>query len=155
MKKIIFLLFTILFLLFTPLEIKHHRCLTVAFANPSLTGFTTYTLGQEEVIEYTAQNMRDPFSSVLPEEPLEKPLKKIPLAEAEIPLPILEIEGLVWGTPCPQVIINGNVLKIGDTIEGAKILHISKGGIEILYEGEIFSLPSPGRKSLEQKEKKW
>ena len=108
--------------------------------------FTTYTFGEEE---YTAQGLRDPFSSLIPEEVIE--IEEIPISELRVFLPEFNIEGLVWGTPHPQAIIEGKVVKIGDTIEGAKIISISKSGIEIIYEGRIFSFPPPG---LERKERR-
>lgn len=113
--------------------------------------FSTCIFAQEAT-EYTAEDIRDPFRPLIPEEILKTPPQEIP--EADIFLPPFEIKGVVWGTPLPQVIINGNVLKIGDVIEGAKIVYISKERVDISYEGRIFSLPSPGRKNLERKEKK-
>jgi len=54
----------------------------------------------------------------------------------ELPLPTLSIEGLIWNTRMPQAIINGRVVRVGDTIEDVKILKIDKEGIGVEYQGE-------------------
>jgi len=116
--------------------------------------FSVYTFAEE--IEYTAQELHDPFASVLPKEIFEVPKEiskeEIPISEGLISLPTFNIQGLIWGSPNPQAIINGKVLKVGDTIEGAKIINISKNGIDIIYEGRLFSLLSPGKEILEKNE---
>ena len=128
--------------------------------------FIPHTLGQQQI---AIEDLRDPFRPpALPEEVEEEiEIEEIPTPELPVFLPEFRfnIEGLVWGTPRPQVIVDGKILTIGDilpigdtiedTIEGGKIISISKSGIEIIYEGRTFSFPSPGRKSLEQKEKRW
>ncbi len=116
-----------------------------------------YVFGKEE-IGYTAQDLRDPFSSVIPEIAVESPIEERPVEKIpEIPVfpPELNVQAVVWGSPVPQAVINGEILRIGDTIDGAKITNITREGIDIIYKGRIFNLLSPGRKSLiEKKEEK-
>jgi len=63
-------------------------------------------------------------------------------------LPPLEIKGLVWGTEVPQAIINGKVLKIGDTINEVKIVTIDKTGVGVLFEGKPAKVASPSKSYL-------
>ncbi|MCK9572331.1 MAG: general secretion pathway protein GspB [Candidatus Omnitrophica bacterium] len=90
-------------------------------------------------IEYTGQNFEDPFR-LLPktetnlEEKLE--IKK----EVSMP-PELKVNGLVWGSDSPLAIINGQVCKVGDTIENARIESIDKNGVVIEFDWRKFTLP--------------
>jgi type II secretory pathway component PulC len=61
--------------------------------------------------------------------------------EEEITLPSLVVSGLIWGGNIPQAIINGKILKEGDTVEGAEILEIKKEGVIIIYKGKEFTIP--------------
>lgn len=51
----------------------------------------------------------------------------------ETPLPALNVSGLVWNTVRPQAIINGQIVGIGDTVLGVKIVDIQKAGIAVLF----------------------
>ncbi len=52
------------------------------------------------------------------------------------PLPKLAIEGIIWNSDMPQAIINGKVVRAGDTIKGVKIMNIEKQGVTIQYNEE-------------------
>jgi hypothetical protein len=58
----------------------------------------------------------------------------------EPPLPFLGIQGIIWNTDTPQAIINNQVVKIGDRIEGVEIIDIDKQGIKVDYNDEIISI---------------
>jgi len=116
-----------------------------------------YVFGKEE-IDYTTQDLRDPFSSVIPEiavEPIEikeEPVEEITeITEIPVSLPEFNVQAVVWGSPVSQAIINEKILRIGDVIDGAKITNITREGINIIYKGRTFNLPSPGRESLIEK----
>ena len=107
-------------------------------------------------IEYKAEGLKDPF------QPFEKETKVVPQpsevpggVNKEMPLPRLVIQGVVWGSNLPQVIINNKVLKIGDTIEGARISAISKEGVVLFYGNQQYNLSSPAsaNNSIDIKEK--
>lgn len=68
--------------------------------------------------------------------PVEEPVK-----------PPLVLQGILWGTARPQAIINRKIVSVGDTMEGAKILAVSKEGVTISFEGQTFqmNLPQPNR----------
>ena len=91
-------------------------------------------------VEYTAESLKDPF--------LEFGKKQEPdvVEKTQVqvkPLPALAIQGIVWGGPMPQAIINGKVFKVGDTIAEAKITGIDKDGVELFYAGRSYSISSP------------
>lgn len=94
-------------------------------------------------LKYISQPLRDPFESpfemmtVLPLE--EKAKEEKPLGSSPSHL---KVQGMVWGTDRPQVIINGKVLRVGGIIKGAKILAIRKEGVYVLYKGSQYVLRS-------------
>ena len=52
----------------------------------------------------------------------------------------LQITGLVWNTERPQAIVNSQVVSVGDTIGGNKIIAIRREGIEVLRGEQRFFL---------------
>ena len=55
----------------------------------------------------------------------------------------LKLQGLLWGNARPQAIINRRILSVGDTIEQAEILAVSKEGVTVLYNGREVQLKLP------------
>jgi len=96
-------------------------------------------------IEYKAQDLKDPFQPPREEKkPEEEPKVEItPEVLPEIPLPALEIQGLVWGGNLAQAIINKKIVRTGDLIEGAQIIDINKEGVIISFNKREYNLPSP------------
>ena len=73
-------------------------------------------------------------------DPFEPPIKMdlepaIGPEVAMVDLDYLSLEGYVWGDVDPKAIINGEVLKVGDDIEGAMIIKISREGV-MLHHSE-------------------
>lgn len=56
----------------------------------------------------------------------------------EIPLPALNVTGLIWNTDRPQAIVNSQIVDVGDTILDARIIAITKTGIDVLFNGKKF-----------------
>lgn len=54
--------------------------------------------------------------------------------------PELTVQGIIWQTDRPQAIINNNVVDIGDSILGTKIITINKNSIQFKYENEMFTI---------------
>lgn len=52
-----------------------------------------------------------------------------------IPKPNFRITGLIWNSSRPQAIINGQVLDIGDEIQGFRIESINPNGIDVSIRG--------------------
>ncbi len=91
-------------------------------------------------MDWTSIDLPDPF---LNQSAKDATLKEvyIPVEEVkDIPLPPLVIQGLLWGGEFPQAIINNKVVKIGDTIEEARIVEINKNGVILLFAGRKFPL---------------
>lgn len=104
--------------------------------------------------EYTALNLRDPFEKQLPvEAPVVKP-PEIPAVKEKIVPPAIVVEGLVAGGPVPQVIIEGKIFKVGDKVQDAAIIAITKEGIEVVYQLEIFTYLAPSRAMVVKREEK-
>lgn len=100
-----------------------------------------------DVVEYKADNLRDPFSKKEQQEYAKKQVKEETVQKE--PLPPLEIQGVVWGGVFPQTIINNKVLKIGDVIEGVRIVDIGKDGVTIFFNAEQHKLSSPAAGSIQ------
>ncbi len=104
--------------------------------------------------------LRDPFESKLPK-PEQKPRpgiavpptpeqikssqptpSPVPPMTREAPRqpPKLTIYGIIWNSHRPQAIVNNQVVDIGDTINNSKIVSIEKTGIDILFEGEKYTI---------------
>ncbi len=107
------------------------------------------------VLQYSADNLRDPFQEykekkvVVESKPQEEQKEEAPTTP-----PSLDIQGVIWGGEIPQAIINGKIVKVGNTIDEAEIIKIDKQGVTVLYKGSQFILSSPGIKNLESIKKK-
>ncbi|MFH1867882.1 MAG: general secretion pathway protein GspB [Candidatus Omnitrophota bacterium] len=78
---------------------------------------------------------KDPLKDLMQEYLKTQKYEEPKLVMGEMPLPDLKIQGLLWKSDMPQVIVNGQVLKLGDTIEGVKISDIKKEGITVEHGG--------------------
>ena len=67
-------------------------------------------------------------------------------AKKQIKVPQMSIIGLVWNSDAPQAIINGRVVSVGDTIEGAKLVAVDKSGVKVEYEGYEFYIDKNANK---------
>jgi hypothetical protein len=85
---------------------------------------------QTELSIYTAPA---PSDSELPPIEVEEP-------PPPPPIPELVITGVVWNSARPQAIINGEVVDVGQTINGVQILNIEKSGIKVLWHNAIATL---------------
>lgn len=100
-------------------------------------------------VVYKAEGLRDPFQNPLTEasKPAAKP-EGAAVAERHAP-PSLSVQGLIWGGNIPQAIVNNKVVKVGDAIDGARVISIDKNGITVLFEETEykFSPQTAGAKS--------
>jgi len=104
-------------------------------------------------VEYTADGLRDPFEDYLIIEEAAPALQEGLKQEVSLPLPSLSIQGIIWGGRFPQAIINNKVVKVGDTIEGARITDINKNGVLVFFENREYNLSSPAALNLQSLEK--
>jgi len=119
----------------------------VLFANAvlGLAEADAQTMIEKPQIEYTANNLRDPFKNTLHKKS-EEARAAIPSPEEtrmNIVLPPLVVAGLVWGGRHPQAIINDQVVMKGDFIEGAQVIEIEKEGVTVNYRNQTVKLSSP------------
>jgi len=110
-------------------------------------------------VEYTAVNFQDPFMPQLDilkeeEEPqiIEEVVSDKPKASE---LFSFSIQGIIWNSDIPLVIINNQVLKKGeiflmDNAEEIKIIDIDKEGVTIMYSGREEKLFSPNALELQK-----
>ena len=92
--------------------------------------------------DYNAQGLRDPFLEPDIEEKVGEEGAEGP-GSAPAALPSLKVYGVVWGGSFPQAIINSKVVRVGDNIEGARVIKIDKEGVVVFFEGKQYNLPSP------------
>lgn len=88
--------------------------------------------------EFYEDGARDPFVSLLPAK--KELVYTASTGKAELQptaSPKLLVQGLIWGSDKPQAIINDKVFNIGDQVEGAKIIEISKDGVKLSFQDKI------------------
>ncbi len=66
--------------------------------------------------------------------------------------PLLTINGLVWNSEFPQAIVNNQIVKLGDTIEGVTVVGIHREGIDITFEGAQFTISKDANDQKEDEE---
>ncbi|MCX5702876.1 MAG: hypothetical protein NT066_00020 [Candidatus Omnitrophica bacterium] len=98
-------------------------------------------------LEYKATDFRSPFWSPFHVKAdlsaANKRAGEVKVVEPEKPLPLLKVQGVIWGGSFPQAIVNDKVVKIGDTIDGVRILSIDKENIVVFFEKKEYKIPSP------------
>jgi hypothetical protein len=92
------------------------------------------------IVKYESSYLRDPFQN-----PMEEMVTRNISIEPDLPqikpeLTHLHVQGMIWGTNRPQAIINGQVVRQGDVIEGAEVLDVQKEGVYVLYMGNRYVL---------------
>lgn len=96
---------------------------------------------QWEKVKYNADKLRDPFGLSAP--PIEKPIEdpmNITHKSIDLPLPNLEVQGIVWSNKASQAIINDKILRIGDEIDNVRITDINKKGVTVFFQGQTYVL---------------
>ncbi len=58
----------------------------------------------------------------------------------DIPFPNVNVKGIVWNTDRPQVIINNQILSVGDSFEDVKIIGITKSKIDVSFHDKYFTI---------------
>ncbi|MFA5155983.1 MAG: general secretion pathway protein GspB [Candidatus Omnitrophota bacterium] len=95
-------------------------------------------------MEFTGEESREPFKDTLYQIKEPEKVETKPVAKEQRPaLPQMTVQGIIWGSSIPCVIINNQVYKEGDTISEVKITKIGKEGIAAEYKGWDYNLSSP------------
>ena len=98
-------------------------------------------------VQYTAETVRDPLISLLPKQssqpvtpakPVERNMSS-PMAAPRQPPPVV-VQGMLWGGPRPQALIDDKLYTVGDLVGGARILAIARGGVTVEVQGTTFLL---------------
>ncbi|RKY37627.1 MAG: hypothetical protein DRP78_00560 [Candidatus Omnitrophota bacterium] len=93
-------------------------------------------------LQYTgAAAKRDPFGLPLvlerhfftPKNVIDKNKK-----EAEIKLPQIKLQGIIWNSKRAQAIVNGSVMKVGDYIDNFEIKEITKQNLILFFKGKEY-----------------
>lgn len=97
---------------------------------------------------FTQEETRDPFISCLPDIKVpevisaaaEEKVDEQAMGDFASEIDNLNIEGILWNSDIPMTIIDGEVLRIGDTVSsiGAKVHKITKNEVHFLYEGSVY-----------------
>lgn len=106
--------------------------------------------GSAERIEYGAESARDPLVSpfspawLVESPPAQTPATPPPPAEpAEAP-PVT-VQGIILGGPRPQALIDRKLYEVGDMVDGARIVSITREGVAMAVGGSVVVVrpPSP------------
>ncbi len=54
--------------------------------------------------------------------------------------PNLRLQGILWGTARPQAIINRKIVSVGDAVENAQIVSVSRDGVMVSFNGQQYQL---------------
>ncbi len=106
----------------------------------------TSEAGDQSPIRYTASSFRDPLVSLLPAPKAEPPPAEgaAQIRPPETPVaPAVSVKGMFWGGPHPQVLIDGQLYNIGDTVGGSQIVAIAREGVTVVKQGATFVLQPP------------
>ncbi|MBI4597261.1 MAG: hypothetical protein HY737_02530 [Candidatus Omnitrophica bacterium] len=98
---------------------------------------------------YTAQSLRDPMKSLLPQhEEMLRPARdddgKNAKKLAKTPMPVLELQGVLWGGPKPSAIINSEVYGVGEAVKGVIIKSVDRTGVKVEFQGQVLTLTPKG-----------
>ena len=111
---------------------------------------------------YTAQQLRDPLQSLLPDAPVVASPSETHVASAQ-PMDVanlqgLTVQGLWWGGSKPRAIISGHLYGVGDELQGGTITSIGRDGVVIAFrettqhlapvrlESKLHVSPQPARR---------
>jgi hypothetical protein len=98
-------------------------------------------------VSYTAENLRDPFANPVMSEM--SPNSGESSANApEVNLPVMKVQGIIWGGKFPQAIINDKIVKVDEKIEGAQVLSIEKDSVTVFFGNKQFILSAPAVDNL-------
>ena len=101
-------------------------------------------------------NIKNPFEDGIPkpvvvvQKPIEPPVeppkpvpvipkpKPKPAPQPVIVPPSLSVQGVIVGEDIHQAIINGQVMSLGASIDGARVISVTKKGVVVLFKGKKF-----------------
>ncbi len=95
-------------------------------------------------ISYSQSQYKNPFGPLLPQkeaEPTEIDVDAAAEVTEEV-LPSMVLQGVLWGGDSPQVIIDGEVYKVGERLKDldAQIFKIEKSTVFIFYGEKVYKI---------------
>jgi hypothetical protein len=102
-------------------------------------------------VQHVPQNINPPVNgtsseSVFRSAPM--PTKVVPQPAKQQDVKAMVVKGLVWNTDEPQAIVNDKVVRVGDSIDGMKIISIQKKGVEFHNNGLKVFVDVSGNKNV-------
>jgi hypothetical protein len=94
--------------------------------------------GQQQ--PYTGDTLRDPMMALATEASVSDDTGEIHRAAPVITLPYMSLEGIVWDAQSPIVMLDGNPLRVGEEIKGARITEIGFDRVVLTYKGKRFEM---------------
>ena len=92
---------------------------------------------QRVYVEYKGNIERNPFMSPLDEKSTTSNRRPTPRVMTNVPeLDKIKLQGIIVTPSGAQAVINDQILKVGDSIEGVKLLNIGKDHVILLYGGK-------------------
>lgn len=88
-------------------------------------------------VAYKGNTERNPFMSPLDTESTTPNKRPTPRVEKDLPaLDKIKLQGIIVTPSGSKAVINDQILKVGDSIEGVKLLKIGKGYVILRYGGK-------------------
>jgi len=89
---------------------------------------------------YTADPERDPMAALVLESDARASRPEREEAPAPVVLPPMTLGGIIWDDETPIAMIDGQDVRPGDTVKGARVKSIGHESVELVYKGERFVL---------------
>ena len=105
-------------------------------------GCLTWHLRDSFAIDYTAGDLRDPFSDLAPPLTQDKAGEDIPKL-----ISALQLQGIVIGGSEPRAIVDGKIVKAGSKLSIGEVASISKEGVMVSYNGSNYLLKQSEKKA--------
>jgi len=116
-------------------------CLSFAWANKEAEGDSGVIVLSKE--EFDIRGLKDPFEDPFEDAAILDETTKIQPKAENAPLPSLEVQGIIRGGRFNQAIINGKIIKVGDTVEGARVTGINSDNVVVFFGNKSATLYSP------------
>ncbi len=103
---------------------------------------TAMTLGADlkvSAVEYKGEGFRDPFKSLVEKKAPVTSNKQL-VSQVHFDKSQYKLQGILWSLKRPQVLLNGQILDIGDSILGAQIKLIDRDGVTLTAQGQEFRI---------------
>lgn len=93
-------------------------------------------------VRYTGDNFRDPFQKLIRPADADSTVSVVE-EDASVRPPAFAVTGIIWGGIFPVALIDGEVVKAGDTLKGATVTRIDKSGVSFIFQEKAYNLPAP------------